>query len=142
MDLYIGCKLIGELNLMDHFYNSYDDAITGELIFSLGPDILLLKKFGHQNASFLYFNFNMPFIANSPYRFYNYNVGSYSVNNYITLNKLIEFKTKFSYTYFVNKHIGFDCNYIFHYYSLAEYQNLLYSRYMNNQLLIGITVKI
>jgi hypothetical protein len=60
----------------------------------------------------------------------------------ISLNKFIELQTELSYTKFITKRLGIGVKCGFDLYSFAEYEQLLYSKYLNTNILIGLTFKL
>ncbi len=59
-----------------------------------------------------------------------------------SFNKLISLKANLSYTIFVGSHWGFELKYGFQYYKFTQYQNLNYSKNLQNVFLIGLKFKL
>jgi hypothetical protein len=60
----------------------------------------------------------------------------------VTFNRLFEVQVDVSYIFFVSKYVGIDLQYRWRYYSFAQYQDLFHARVLNNQFLVGLTVKL
>ena len=60
----------------------------------------------------------------------------------VTVNRLFEVQADVSYTFFVSNPIGVELHYRLLYYSFAQYQDLFRARVLNNQFLLGMTVKL
>jgi hypothetical protein len=62
--------------------------------------------------------------------------------DFVSFNKLVYFKTDFSFIRFIGNHIGIECKYSLRYYKFNQYQNMNYSKNLQSQFLIGITGKL
>ena len=60
----------------------------------------------------------------------------------VSFNKLFEIQADVSYIYFYSNHIAFDLQYRLLYYSFVQYQDLFHAHVLNNQFLLGLTVKL
>jgi len=154
--VFAGPELKFLLNQRDHYYNNYTHYNTGEFISSLELSFLVLKEFSKSQDKFS-FRYNMSVIAYDMLNYlYNANVPKklnidasqntsanlIKGNSLVTLNKYFEFQTELSYVKFINKFMGVEIKYCFQYYNLEKYHNLLYTRYINSQYLLGFMVKI
>lgn len=155
---FLGGKFIALINYRDYYFSNYGNHFSGEIMSSIGINLLLEKKFNGKKNGYLYFNVNMPLFAyvilNDRY---NANVsGTFDEldlneniytqllksGNFVTLNKLFEFQTELSYSLFISKHFGLEFKHRFHFYSFSQYKSLFHARYVNSQYLIGLIVKI
>ena len=62
--------------------------------------------------------------------------------DFVSFNKLFEMQADVSYSFFISNYIGFELQYRFLYYYFAQYQELFHTRVLNNQFLLGLTVKL
>jgi hypothetical protein len=60
----------------------------------------------------------------------------------VTFNRLFEVQADVSYIFFVSDHISFDLQYRLLYYSFVKYADVSYARVLNNQCLVGMTVRL
>ena len=158
IDCFLGGKFKSIFNFREHYYSESMTEFNLEQFNSLCLNFLL-EKMVLSNKSIININFTMPIITYSIYNnifnekaYFNQliNIDNSNINlghilangKFITLNKLMELQTEISYAKFINKKIGFDLMYRFDYYSFAQYKQLLYSKYLTSQLLIGLTYKI
>jgi len=155
--VFTGAELKFLLNMRDHYYNNYTHYNTGEFISDIGLSLLIIKKFTKPQNDFLSFRYNMSVIAYDMLNYlYNANVPKklstdanqnetgnlIKINRPVTINRYLEFQTELSYVKFINKFIGLELKYYFQYYNSEKFKNLFYTRYVNNQYLVGIIVKI
>jgi hypothetical protein len=162
-DLLVQCFLGGKfsniLNLRNfHYYNGNSIFFTEELN-SIGPSIFVEKQFKRFKNDIMHFTFYFPVLSYTILGDrYNAVVAEESFNNlnlnqniywhifkrgsFVSFNKLIEFQTELSYTKFISKHIGFEFQQKLLFYDYAHYRNLLHARYVNNQYLFGLIIKL
>ena len=62
--------------------------------------------------------------------------------DFVSFNKLVYFKTDFSFIQFIGDHIGVECRYSLRYYKFIQYQDINYSKKLQSQLLIGLVGKL
>ena len=157
-DLYFGGEINSIFNLRQHAYINNNEFLMLDQFNNLGFKAQLEKRFSNrkQVASF---SINFPFVSyvlmgNS----YNAYVGektdplmNYSGNmllylakkgDFVSFNKLVYFKTDFSFIQFISNHIGFECKYSLRYYKFTQYQDINYSKNLQSQILIGIIGKL
>ena len=155
---YLGGKFVAFINYRDYYFSNYGNHFSGELMTSIGINLLLEKNFNGKKDSYLYFNVNMPIFAyvilNDRYNanvsetidemYLNENIYTELLisGDFVTLNKLVEFQTELSYSLFLSKHLGLELKHRFHFYSLSQYENLFHARYVNSQYLIGLIIKL
>jgi hypothetical protein len=157
-DLYFGGEFNSLLNLRQHAYINSNEYLMLDQFNSLGFKAQLEKRFAG-NKQFAFVNLNIPFIS---YVLmgdtYNAWVGkkidplmNYSGNmllqlakkgDFVSFNKLVYFKTDFSFVQFIGSHIGIECKYSLRYYKFSQYQGVNYSKNLQNQFLIGIVGKL
>jgi len=149
---FIGGKFETFLNFRSHA----TDNLMFDQFNSINLNILAEKRFVN-NKHILLFNFSMPIISYALMRgTYNGRAGEkidpldlsknvlpqlFKNGNIITVNRLLKLKTDISYIRFICKHIGFELKYSFGIYSFTQYDNLFYSRNVNNQILFAIIGK-
>ncbi|MGD0338172.1 MAG: hypothetical protein ABSB78_05235 [Bacteroidota bacterium] len=123
---------------------------------SLAFDALSETTFSESSDDFLSFHIHIPLISyvlmNDRY---NINVSEtfneldlnkdllwqiIKKGDFVTLNRLFKLQAELSYLTFVGKSIGLEFQYRFQFYSFAEYKNLFYTRYVNNQFLVGFII--
>jgi hypothetical protein len=158
VNCYWGFTFLSVINYRRLYFNNSSSILFFEQINSLGANFLIEKSIGSKKNDIVSFKINLPFVAYVTFNDrYNSVVGrsldNYNLNNgvfgqvisngeFVTFNKLFEFQTKFSYTRFLTKHLGLSLEHQLHFYSISHYQNLLYARYLNNQYLIGLIIKL
>ena len=139
-----------------HYYKDYSLDFA-EQLNSIGINFLMEKRIGYRKEDYLRFNINVPLAAYVILKDRYNGVVSETINkldfknnpifnivthgDVVTLNKLIEYQTELSYTKFLSKSIGFEFQHRLHFYYFSHYKNLLHTRYLNNQYLIGFIVK-
>jgi hypothetical protein len=158
VNCFWGFTFLSVINYRSLYFNNNSSIPFFEQINSLGVNLFIEKKIGPKKSGNASFKINLPFVAYITFNDrYNSVVGrsldNFDVNNsvfgqvisngeFVTFNKLFEFQTKFSYTRFLTKHIGLSLEHQLHFYSISHYQDLLYARYLNNQYLIGLIIKL
>ena len=60
---YLGGKFVAFINYRDYYFSNYGNHFSGELMTSIGINLLLEKNFNGKKDSYLYFNINMPIFA-------------------------------------------------------------------------------
>lgn len=153
-----GGTLLSVFNYRNFYLNGSNSFPFFEQINSLGANFLIEKSVGSKKNDFTGLEINLPFLA---YVTFNdrYNAvvsGSlkkYDLNDdvfrkiisngeFVTFNKLFEFQTELYYAKFLTEHVGLRLENQLHFYSIAHYSNLLYTRYITCQYLIGLIVKL
>ena len=153
---FIGAEISSLVNYRQHYFVSSTSYAMFDQFNSLALSVLIKKRFKNKKQ-ILSVNLSIPIITYALLRgTYNAYVGQkidqvdISKNvfkqlakdgNFITFNNLFDIKTEISFIRYVSKHIGFELKYCFHYYKFTQYDNLLYSKNLQNQLLIGFIVK-
>ena len=154
---YWGFTFLSVFNYRSLHFNNSNTIPFFEQINSLGANFLIEKNVGSKKLDFASFKINLPFIAYVTLNDrYNAVVGK-SLNGYdsdkeivgqvisngeiLTLNKLFEIQTELSYTKFLTEHLELKLEHQFHFYSIAHFRNLLYTRSLNNQYLLGLILK-
>ena len=157
-ECFFGGKFLSVLNYRNFHYYSGNSIIFTEQLNSIGINFLMEKKVGSTKDDYLRFNINVPIIAyvvlNDRYNAvvsetfdkidFNKNVlwQIFTNGDVVTLNKLFEYQTELSYTKFLTKHIGVEFEHRFHFYYFSQFEDLLHARYLSNQFLIGLIVKL
>lgn len=157
-NLYLGSEIGSLLNLRQHAYIDNNEFLMMDQFNSLGFKAQLEKRFANKKQV-AFFSLNIPVVSyvlmgNT----YNYYVGEktdplidYSGNalmylakngDFVSFNKLVYFKTDFSFIQFIGNHIGIECKYSLRYYKFSQFQNINYSQNLQSQFLIGITGKL
>lgn len=155
--LFTGGEIKSLLNFRYHnfVYN------TGYLMFdqfnSIALNALIEKRFTN-DKQILFISISIPFISYALMRgTYNAYVGEKTDpldlaenvlpqiaknGDFITFNNLFDIKTDISFVRFLNKHIGIELKYSLHFYKFTQYDNLLYSKSLQNRFLIGFVLKL
>jgi hypothetical protein len=153
-DLYFGGEINSLLNLRQHAYIHNNEYLMLDQFNSLGLKVQLEKRLA-SNGQVAYFNLNIPFVSYVLMgETYNAYVGkkidplmNYSGNmllylakkgDFVSFNKLIYFKTDFSFVQFFGSNIGVECKYSLRYYKFSQYQDINYSKNLQSQFLIGL----
>lgn len=158
---YWGFTFLSVLNYRSLYFTtsfgSYNKPFF-EQLNSLGAHFSIEKNIGPKKNDLAGFKIHLPFVAYATLNDrYNAVVGESTDRidsdkgifgqvlgngSLVTFNKLIEFQTELSYARFLTKRIGIKLEHRLHFYSTAHYRNLLYSRYLSNQYLVGLFVKL
>jgi len=158
---YGGFTFLSVLNYRSLYFNTNfgsNNTPFFEQLNSLGAHFSIEKNIGPKKNDLAGFKINLPFVAyvllNDRYNavvgestdgidsdkgIFGQVIGNGSL---VTFNKLVEFQTELSYTRFLTKRIGLKLEHRLHFYSTAHYRNLLHSRYLSNQYLVGLIVKL
>ena len=158
IDCFLGFKFLSELNYRNFHYYEGNSILFAEQLNSLGINFLMEKKVGSAKDDYLRFNINVPVIAYAALGNRYNSVVSETFNNIdfnnnvllhvftngeiVTFNKLVAYQTELSYTKFLTKHIGIEFQHRLHFYNFSHYKDLLYARYLSNQFLVGLIVKL
>jgi hypothetical protein len=153
-----GFTFLSVVNYRNFQFNNSNSFPFFEQINSIGVNFLIEKNVGSKKNDFVSFKINIPFVAYVIFNErYNSVVGKSSDNidtnkgiikqiikngEFYSFNKLFDFQTNFSYTRYITKHIDLKLEHQVHFYSISHYRNLLYTRYLNNQSLIGLVIKL
>jgi hypothetical protein len=157
-NIYFGGEISSLLNLRQHAYIYSNKLLMLDQFNSLGFKAQIEKRFAN-NKQVTFFSINIPVVSyvlmGNTYNYYvgektdpliNYsgNVLSYLAKNgnFVSLNKLVYFKTDFSFIQFMGNHIGIECKYSLRYYKFSQFQNLNYSKNLQSQFLVGIVGKL
>lgn len=157
-DCFLGVKLLSVLNYRNFHYHSGNSILFAEQLNSVGINFLMEKKVGSAKDDYLRFNINVPLIAyvvlNNRYNAVvsdTFNKIDFTKNviwqiftngEVVTLNKLVEYQTELAYTKFLTKHIGLEFQHRLHFYYFSQFKELLHARYLSNQFLLGLTIKL
>jgi hypothetical protein len=158
IDCFLGVDLLSVLNYRNFHYYTGNSILFAEQLNSIGLNLLMEKKLGSAKYDYFRFNINVPLIAyvvlNNRYNSvvsetfnkidFNKNVlwQVFTNGEVVTLNKLVEYQTELSYTKFLTNHIGIEFEHRLHFYYFSQFKDLLYARYLSNQYLIGLIVKL
>lgn len=157
-DLYFGGEINSLLNLRQQAYINNNEFLMLDQFNSLGFKVLLEKRFAN-NKHVAFVSLNIPLVSyvlmGDTYNAY---VGkkidplvNYSGNmlfylakkgDFVSFNHLVCFKTDFSFVHFIGSHIGVEGKYSLRYYKLSQYQEINFSKNLQNQFLIGIVCKL
>jgi hypothetical protein len=154
--LFLGGELSCLLNLRDHYMTNSNDYIMLDQFNSVALNALVEKRFKNEKQ-LLFINFSIPIISYVLMRgTYNAYVGEktdkwelgenpfwhvFKDGNFVSFDKLVDFKTDITYIKYLGKHIGIQCKYNFRFYKFTQYDNLFYSKSLQNQFQIGIVGK-
>ncbi|NOU46804.1 MAG: zinc-binding alcohol dehydrogenase family protein [Bacteroidales bacterium] len=157
-DLFFGGEINSLLNLRQHAYMYDNEFLMLDQINSLGFKAHMEKRFANKKQ-IAFASLTIPIISYVLMgETYNAYVGSkidplmnYSDNmllylakkgDFVSFNKLVYFKTDFSFTRFLGNHIGVEFKYSLRYYKFTQYQDINYSKNLQSQLFIGIVGKL
>jgi hypothetical protein len=157
-NLYFGGEFSSLLNLRQHAYIDNNEFLMLDQFNSLGFKAQLDKRFANKKRV-VFLSINIPVVSyvlmGNTYNSYvgektdpliNYigNVLFYLAKNgdFVSFNKLVYFKTDFSFIQFIGNHIGVECRYSLRYYKYSQFQNINYSKNLQSQFLIGIIGKL
>jgi hypothetical protein len=155
---FLGTRLSSILNLRNNYFQSDKNLTSAEQMTGLGIHLLTETDIQAESDNYLRTEINIPCIsyvllanrynANVSEKFDDIDVGQnilwqlFKKGDFVTFNKLFEVQVNISYIIFVSDHFDFDVQYRLMYYSFAEYQDLFRARVLNNQFLLGLTVKL
>lgn len=155
---FLGARLSSMLNLRNHYFLQDKNHMSAEQMTGLGIHVLTETTLQQESDNYLRVEINIPCISYVLLTDrYNANVSEkfndvdfeegllwqlFKKGDFVTFNRLFEVQADVSYTYFVSNHIAFDLQYRLQYYSFAQYQDLFHARVLNNQFLLGVTVKL
>jgi hypothetical protein len=155
--LFAGAGIKSLLNFRDHYFSNFTHYYSGEFIWSLDISFLIIKRFASFNNNNISFRYSMSIFAYDLLNYlYNANVAKtlsteanhnssfdlINTNRLVTINKYFEFQTELTYVKFINKYLGLELKHYFQYYNSEKFKNLFYTKYVNNQYLVGLIVKI
>lgn len=158
IDCFLGVDLLSVLNYRNFHYYAGNSILFVEQLNSIGLNLLMEKRMGSKKEDYFRFKMNVPFISyvvlNNRYNSVvseTFNKIDFSKNvlwqvftngEVVTLNKLVEYQTELSYTKFLTNHIGVEFEHRLHFYNFSQFKDLLHARYLSNQFLIGLIVKL
>jgi hypothetical protein len=158
--LFLGARLSSILNLRQHYFMQDMNQFSLEQMTGLGLHLLTETAIQQESNNYLRVEVNIPCISYvllpEPY---NAKVSEnfsfididpdqnilwqiFKRGDCVSFNKLFEMQADVSYIFFASDHFGFDLQYRLLYYSFAQYQDLFHARVLNNQFLLGLTVKL
>jgi hypothetical protein len=157
-DFYFGGEINSLLNLRQQAYINNNEFLMLDQFNSLGFKAQLEKRFV-SNRQVAFVSLNIPLISYvlmgdtynayvgkkiDPLMNYSGNMLLYLAKkgDFVSFNKLVYFKTDFSFVQFIGSHIGIECKYSIRYYKSTQYQDINYSKNLQNQFLIGIVGKL
>ncbi|MGD0038480.1 MAG: hypothetical protein ABSC53_14435 [Bacteroidota bacterium] len=156
--LFLGARLSSILNVREHYFIQGKSQTSGEQMTGLGIHLLTETAIQQKSNNYLRVEVNFPCISYVLLSgFYNaivkekYNDIDPDQNivwqilkkgDFISFNKLFEMQADVSYSFFISNYIGCELQYRLLYYYFAEYQELFHTRVLNNQFLLGLTVKL
>jgi hypothetical protein len=155
---FLGARFSSMLNMRNHYFLQDKNHMSAEQMTGLGIYLLTETSFQNESGNVLRVEINIPCISYAVLsNRYNANVSEkfdglnfeqnilwqlFKKGDVVTFNKLFEVQADVSYIFFVSNHIGFGLQYRLLYYSFAQYQDLFHARVLNNQFLLGLTVKL
>jgi len=155
---FLGVRLSSILNLRDHHFLQDKNHMSAEQMTGLGMYLLTETSLEKESSNLLRVGINIPCVsyvlltnrynANVSEKFDNVDFEQsllwqlFKKGDFVTFNRLFEVQADVSYIFFVSNHIAFDLQYRLLYYSFAQYQDLFRARVLNNQFLLGMTVKL
>jgi len=157
-DLYIGGEINSLINLRQHAYIHNNEFLMLDQFNSLGVKAHLEKRFAN-NRQVVSVGINIPILSYvlmgntynayvgekiDPLMNYSGNMLSYLAKkgDFVSFDKLVYFKTDFSFIQLISNNIGIELKYTLRFYKFCQYQNLNYSRNLQSQFLIGIIGKL
>jgi len=156
--LFLGARLSSILNVREHYFIQGKSQTSGEQMTGLGIHLLTETAIQQKSNNYLRVEVNIPCISYVLLSgFYNaivkekYNDMDPDQNivwqilkkgDFVSFNKLFEMQADVSYIFFNSNHIAFDLQYRLLYYSFVQYQDLFHAHVLNNQFLLGLTVKL
>jgi hypothetical protein len=155
---FLGVRLSSIFNLRNHYFLQDKNHMSAEQMTGLGIYLLSETSLQKESNNFLRVEISIPCIsyvlltdrynANVSEKFDNVDFEQsllwqlFNRGDFVTFNRLFEVQADVSYIFFVSNHIAFDLQYRLLYYSFAQYQDLIRARVLNNQVLLGMTVKL
>lgn len=157
-DIYFGGEINSLLNLRRHAYINNNEFLMLDQFSSIGLKALIEKRFSN-DKQVATLNINIPILSyalmKNTYNAYNGDkidpLMNYSGNmllylakngDFVSLNRLVYFKTEFSFIQFISNHIGVECKLSLRYYQFTQYEDMNYSKNLQSQILIGIVGKL
>jgi hypothetical protein len=155
---FLGARLSSMLNLRNQYFQNGQNLMSAEQMTGLGIHLMTETALRQEADNYLRVEINIPCLSYVLFsERYNANVSEkfddidleknilwqlFKYGDIVTFNKLFEMQADISYIFFVSNHISFDLRYRLQYYSFAQYQDLFRARVLNNQFLVGLTVKL
>lgn len=157
-DLYVGGEINSVINLRQKAYIGNNEFLMLDQFNSLGIKTQIEKRFSN-NRQAAFVSLNIPFLTyalmGNTYNAYtgekidplmNY-IGNMLLylakkGDLVSFNKLVYFKTDFSFFQFISGHIGIEFKYAICYYKFSQYQNINFSKNLQSQFLVGIIGKL
>jgi hypothetical protein len=155
---FLGVRLSSILNLRKHYFQRDKQLTSAEQMTGLGIHLLTETTIQKESDNYLRVEINIPCISYVLLsEQYNANVSGkfdgmdleqsilwqlFKKGDLVTFNRLFELQADVSYIFFVSNHISFDLQYRLLYYSFAKYTDMFHARALNNQVLIGMTVRL
>jgi hypothetical protein len=157
-NLYLGCEISSLLNLRHHAYIYNNEFVMLDQFNSLGFTAQLEKQFANKKRG-AFLGIEIPVVSyvlmgntynyyvgekTDPLINYNGNVLSYLAKNgnFVSFDKLVYYKTDFSFIQLIGKHIGIEGKYSFRYYRFSQFQNLNYSKNLQSIFSLGLIGKL
>ncbi len=157
-DFYLGGGLSCLLNARSFHYLPGTNASSGEPMINLALDASFETKPDRTSSDIFTFHIFVPVVSYDWMNDrYNVTVNETLLNldpdkdpgwqllksgSIVTFDKMFEVQAELSYTKFVAPSVAVRAQYRFMYYSFAEYERLLWARYLNNQILVGLVIQI
>ena len=155
---FLGARLSSIFNLRNQYFQGGNNLMSAEQMTGLGIHLLTETAVQRGSNNYLRVEINIPCIsyvllsdrynANVSDKFDDIDVEQnitwqlFKKGDVVTFNRLFEVQADVSYIFPVSNHIGFDLHYRLLYYSFAQYRDLFHARVLNNQFLLGMTVKL
>ena len=157
-NFYFGCEINSLLNLRQQAYIGNNKFLMIDQFNSLGLKVQLEKGFAN-NKQAAFVSLNVPLISYvlmgdtynafvgkkiDPLMNYSGNMLLYlsAKGDFVSFNKLVYFKTDFSFVQFIGSHFGIECKYSIRFYKFTQYQDINYSKNLQNQFLISLVGKL
>jgi hypothetical protein len=157
-DIFFGGEINSLLNLRQQAYIRNNEFLMLDQFNSLGLKVQLEKRFSN-NEQVVFVSLNVPVVSYvlmgdtynayvgkkiDPLMNYSGNMLLYLAKkgDFVSFNKLVYFKTDFSLIQFIGSHFGIELKYSLRYYKFSQYQDINYSKNLQNQFLIGIVGKL
>lgn len=156
-NLYLGGEINSLLNLRQQAYINNNEFLMLDQFNSLGLKAQFEKHFANNKQTAMV-SLKIPLVSYvlmgdtynayvgkkiDPLMNYGGNMLFYLAKkgDFVSLNSLVYFKTDFSFVHFFGSHFGIEGKYSLRYYKFSRYQDINYSKNLQNQFLIGIVGK-
>lgn len=154
--IYIGGEINSYLNTRDHNFTSVNNYIMADCFNSLSISTAWCSQISHNNQ--IHLNVSVPVVSYVLLRqTYNAYVGEkieaidlaknvlpqlFKNGDIVSITKFFDIRADFTWVKYFGNRFGISLKYCFHYYKFTQYDDLFYSRNLNNQVLTGIFYRV